>query len=264
MPSLVNAVTLLNLAASVFGSPTKLRRQEDILEALPEKASDLELKFQPYLDFDKDSCYNTAAIAPDGTINEGDDATGTESGDCRDLAHLENSNAYSRSRCNNGICAVMYEYYFEKDQVQRITMLWGHKHEWENVVVFSRQDSDEIIHVAPSGHGKYMSGDNPLFKDNTHPYIVYHKHGPSAHVFRIAAQSDIDGPENHSDSFYRSPLVGWDNWPEGRRDQLMTHEWGSNKGGGKIMPKIRDEDFGDFLQKAAGDSVPGFDPHAEN
>lgn len=107
MLSLVNAVTLLNLAASVSGSPTKLRRQDDILEALPEKASDLEFKFQPYLDFDTNGCYNTAAIAPDGTINEGDEATGTERGDCRDLAHLEHSNAYSRARCNNGICAVM-------------------------------------------------------------------------------------------------------------------------------------------------------------
>ena len=44
----------------------------------------------------------------------------------------------------------------------------------------------------------------------------------------------------------------------------MTHDWGSNKGGGKIMPKIRDEDFGDYLEKAAGDNVPGFDPHAED
>lgn len=109
-----------------------------------------------------------------------------------------------------------------------------------------------------------MSGDNPLFEDNTHPYIVYHKDSISAHVFRIAAQSDIDGPENHSGSFYRSPLVGWDNWPEGLRDSLMTHDWGSNAGGGKIMPKIGDDNFGDYLEKAAGANVEGFDPHAED
>lgn len=34
---------------------------------------------------------------------------------CRDATDLDNNNVYSRSRCNNGWCAHLYEYYFEKD-----------------------------------------------------------------------------------------------------------------------------------------------------
>lgn len=52
----------------------------------------------------------------------------------RDPPQLANSNAYSRKRCNNGYCAVMYEYYFEKDQAVAGTFLGGHRHDWENIV----------------------------------------------------------------------------------------------------------------------------------
>lgn len=79
----------------------------DVLTALPENADDRETKFQPWLDFDTNGCYNTAAVDPDGNTNPGHDATGTPGGDCRDPHQLENSNAYSRARCNNGYCAIM-------------------------------------------------------------------------------------------------------------------------------------------------------------
>lgn len=37
-------------------------------------------------------------------------------GNCRDRSDLDNSQTYSREKCNNGWCAVMYASYFEKDQ----------------------------------------------------------------------------------------------------------------------------------------------------
>lgn len=98
--------TLLGALSVVRATPMTLAKR-DVLTALPESADETELKFQPHLDFDTDGCYNTAAIDPDGNTNPGHDATGTPQGDCRDPHQLENSNVYSRARCNNGVCAVM-------------------------------------------------------------------------------------------------------------------------------------------------------------
>lgn len=72
------------------------------------------------MDFDTDSCYNTPAIGIDGTINPGLDNnnTGLSEG-CHDLSDLQNNNVYSRARCNNGWCAYVYDYYFEKEYALR-------------------------------------------------------------------------------------------------------------------------------------------------
>lgn len=110
MPSVLFATTaLLGALAAVDATPA-LRAKRDVITALPEGADPTELKFQPILDFDSDGCYNTAAIDPSGYCNPGHDATGTPQGDCRDAHQLENSNTYSRMRCNNGICATMCVY----------------------------------------------------------------------------------------------------------------------------------------------------------
>lgn len=79
----------------------------NIITNMEQEASDIEIKYQPWTDYDNDGCYNTAAVQADGTKNEGKGATGTLEGDCRDLHQIENANTYSRARCNNGICAIM-------------------------------------------------------------------------------------------------------------------------------------------------------------
>jgi hypothetical protein len=102
----ITAAALLSAMASVQASPVSVSKR-DVLTALPGGASDIENKFQPALDFDGDGCYQTAAIDPDGNLNPGHGATGTPQGDCRDPPQLDNSNTYSRKRCNNGFCAIM-------------------------------------------------------------------------------------------------------------------------------------------------------------
>jgi hypothetical protein len=102
---LFTAAALLGALASA--SPVSKNIKRDVLTALPGSADETENKFQPALDFDGDGCYQTAAIDPDGNLNPGHGATGTPQGDCRDPHQLENSNTYSRKRCNNGFCAIM-------------------------------------------------------------------------------------------------------------------------------------------------------------
>lgn len=104
MKSTISTAALLGMLAAVEAAPVERR---DIISAIGESATELDLRWQPVLDFDSDGCYNTAAIDPSGYTNPGRGATGTPEGGCRDPPQLENSNVYSRARCNNGICATM-------------------------------------------------------------------------------------------------------------------------------------------------------------
>lgn len=69
--------------------------------ALPSNAEAAEAAYQPAFDYDTDGCYPTPAIGPDGTINGGLKPTGSLSGDCHDASDLDNTNSYSRYKCNN-------------------------------------------------------------------------------------------------------------------------------------------------------------------
>ncbi len=83
----------------------------DLLTPLPLRASGFELLYQPLLDFDRDCCYNTAAISPSGQLNNGIGGGNPVTALllCRSRNRLDNSNVYSRARCNaNGWCAIMY------------------------------------------------------------------------------------------------------------------------------------------------------------
>jgi hypothetical protein len=95
------------VAASVQSEVSEPISKRDVITPLPQSADEIDLKFQPGLDYDSDGCYNTAAISPDGTTNPGRRATAKVQGECQGLAQLQNSNAYSRRRCNNGYCAIM-------------------------------------------------------------------------------------------------------------------------------------------------------------
>ena len=78
--------------------------------ALPQNATDADLKWQPGLDYDSNGCYNVPAIGPTptGDLHPADIAEGlehsftTSSLYCHDKRDLDNTNAYSRQRCNSG------------------------------------------------------------------------------------------------------------------------------------------------------------------
>ncbi|KAH7207775.1 necrosis inducing protein-domain-containing protein [Fusarium redolens] len=218
--------------------------RRDVLTKLPRNADENSLRFQPALDFDKDSCYNTAAVDVQGNLNPGLPNKGSPSAGCRDISRLDNANVYSRSRCNNGWCAYI---------TGRGT--GGHVHDWENVVVFV-QNNKRIARVAPSAHGEYKGATNNPVLDGDHPLIVYHKNGLSTHAFRIAKEEERYDVENDFGWWQIADLVAWDGYPSGFvQEQLTHHDFG------KATIKLVDSRFGDNLKKAAGDSIPGFDPY---
>src|SRR6478736_1575022 len=101
---------------------------------------------------------------------------------------------------------------------------------------------------------------------NGHPLVVYHKVKGDLHEIRFAREKrfvkkstshDIEEPENETGKWFRSPLIGYDHWPD---EDLMAKYLQFHDKWEK--PHIRNEAFGHALKKAAGSfkSVPGFDP----
>ncbi|RGP65182.1 mosquitocidal toxin [Fusarium longipes] len=267
--SLIGLVTVSS-ASTLFTRDQSTFIRREILDPLPQNASSLELEFQPLLDFDMDGCYNTAAMDPKGRTNSGLGPTASPQGRCRDRIQLENANVYSRSRCNNGYCAIMYEYYFEKDQSVGFSFLAGHRHDWENVVVFVKDG--EIIRVVPACHGKYgpykeapagtwpepIKYKNAIPLKDNHPMIVYHRHGGGTHCLRLAHHKDVKDPENPFKAFHRAPLVGWKYWSSMEFRDKMLDAWE-----GHVGPNLDDE-FSRTLEAATGGALPDFDPFVDD
>ncbi|AKH86241.1 hypothetical protein AA958_33015 [Streptomyces sp. CNQ-509] len=222
-------------------------------QALPANADGLEQTFQPAYDYDTDGCYPTPAIGPDGTVNPGLEPGGALDGGCRDAADLDNTNGYSRAKCNNGWCAVVYGLYFEKDQALPGTGLFGHRHDWEHVVLWIRDDQAQ--YVSTSAHGDFDTYPRDQIRwDGTHPKVVYHKDGVGTHAFRPATGND-EPPENHHGGWQFPDLVGWNGYPAGLRDKLSTTDFGSANFG------LKDSSFVSHLEKALPAGIP-FDPGA--
>ncbi|MBL1099225.1 NPP1 family protein [Streptomyces coffeae] len=245
------AYGLLGAAALVAAFPATALA--DPPSALPGNAGDAERTFQPAFDYDTDGCYPTPAIGPDGTVAPGLSLGGDMNGNCRDASDLDNTNSYSRQKCNNGWCAIMYTLYFEKDQASLGGGSAGHRHDWEHVVVWVKDD--QVQYVSTSAHGKFNTYDrSQITFDGTHPKVVYHKDGISTHCFRPANAAD-EQVENHKGAWQFPALVGWDGYPAGIRDKLSQADFG------KATFGIKDGQFTSHLAAAKPADIP-FDPNA--
>lgn len=258
------AIALLVTAPVGLVSASPLQSIRDLFKRDPPhmlspNASSEALRWQPSMDFDTDSCYNVPAIDAAGNVCPGltNEGTGNIDG-CRDQSDLENNNVYVRVRCNNGWCAYVYDYYFEKD-VRRPHVAGsgagGHRHEWEHIIVFVQDGQAKI--VAASRHGDYTTraaDADDVRWDGTHVKIVYHKDGSSTHAFRFA-NADDDRIENHLGVWFRGPLVDYDGFPSLEvRDKLMSYDFKS-----PIAVAINDKNIKKNIDYARNGGAPGFD-----
>lgn len=235
---------VVGIAGSAYAAPPA---------ALPAHAETLETTWQPAYDYDTDGCYPTPAIGPTGTVNGGLKPTGSLSGECHDQSDLDNTNGYSRSKCDNDWCAIMYDLYFEKDQALANSGVGGHRHDWEHVVVWVQNGTAR--YVSTSNHGDFtVHAASSATWSGTHPKIVYHKDGVSTHCFRLAGSND-EPPENHEGTWQYPPLVGWNGYPSGVRDILVAYDFGSADFG------LRDGGFESNLELAMPSGI-SFDPYA--
>jgi lysophospholipase L1-like esterase len=219
--------------------------------ALPQNATDADLKWQPGLDYDSNGCYNVPAIGPTATggldpayISYGLDHNNTTSSlYCHDKRDLDNTNAYSRQRCNNGWCVYLYDYYFEKDvAVEHVVDAGGHVHDWEHIAVWVQNDQAKWVSASQHGHYEVKAAGDVRW-DGTHAKMVYSKDGGATHFFRFATAAD-DPPENDYHTWRRSALVSYNGFPGTLRDQLFNADFGH------ATIAIKDGTFGGDLERA--------------
>ena len=163
---------------------------------------------------------------------------------------MVNNNVYVRHRCNNGWCAYLYDYYFEKDVA--FWGLGGHRHDWEHVVVWVQDGKPKL--VSASVHGGYeIRETSQIHWDGTHPKIVYHKGGINTHSFRFGVLKDSKIQNDVGDWFY-GDLVSWDGFPsKAIRDKLSEADFGS------ANFALIDSRFLGHLKKSRGNEAPEFD-----
>ncbi|MFE7069692.1 NPP1 family protein [Streptomyces sp. NPDC057620] len=228
------------------------------MKGLPQKAGGTESSFSPAFDFDKDSCYPAVAITQLGVVNPGLDFVGGATGQCRDPEDLNRNQLYARSTCNNGWCAVMYALYFEKDVPSAggnaITGA-GHNHDWEHVISWINQSTNQVEYVSVTAHGSYhtTARDQVLF-EGTHPKVVYHQDGGSTHALRLGNGTD-EPVENDSGAWVHPPLVDWNGFPSTElRDKLMNADFEH------AQLDLRDSSYASKLAQAKPQDVP-LDPN---
>ncbi|HET6741183.1 MAG TPA: NPP1 family protein, partial [Kribbella sp.] len=154
--------------------------------------------------------------------------------------------------------AIVYASYFEKDQALPGSSLGGHRHDWEHVISWVNQSSNQVEYVTTTQHSSQVTYTRSQVRfDGSHPKVVYHKDGASTHFFRLANSND-EPPENHYHNWRYPPLVGWNGYPStSLRDTLMTADFGS--------ATIKITDSGDrfrYLLNASKPSGIPFDPWA--
>ncbi|CAA0110825.1 Uncharacterised protein [BD1-7 clade bacterium] len=200
--------TLLTLI--VLAGATNLVVASDF-PALDEAIDDAHvLDITPIFDFDGDGCFPAAGISRDGKQNPGLKTSGSLGGDCRASDFLATSNTLHRSACvsKDGVeyCGHFFALYFEKDQVVPGWDLLGHRHDWEQAAVWTKDGV--VTHAGVSAHGNMDT--RPLADvphTNSHPHVVYHKDGGLTHSMRFAKSGEL--AENPYGEFVTPPIISW-------------------------------------------------------
>lgn len=188
-------------------------------------------RFQPYLKV-YSGCVPFPAVDAQGNTNGGLKPTGAPEGRCS----KNTGQVYSRSAWYNGVWAIMYSWYFPKDEASPSL---GHRHDWEGIVVWIDNPANQntkVLSIAYSGHGKFTnvapSGTN--MKDGTHPLIAYDSTWPINHELMMSDRV-VGGTQ---------PLIGWDDLTPAARNALNTTNFG------KANVPFNNANFNNNLRKA--------------
>lgn len=258
------AVVAGSTAALIIGMTSSAHA--GVLTPLPESTTTFQKTFQPVFDYDTDGCLPVAAIDINGTLNGGLDDSGAITGQCRS-GHLGNANTYSRAKCNNGWCAIIYTLYFEKDMACTACTALSHRHDWEAAVIWVRQGSGTPSYASVSAHGDYTTRNwSDVPRDGVRLKVVYHKEGNlgtdvGTHSFRFAGWDER--AEAWGDGGWDFPrLVTWTRFPAGNNGVDLQARM-QNATWGRANFPLKDGRFNDELNAAKRGPAAGipFDPY---
>lgn len=194
-------VTLIQLCSNVLAANFVS------LDAAPVKGVN---HIAPVFDFDGDGCYPAAGVSRLGEMNPGLETSGSLGGGCRTSNFLAYSNTLHRQKCiylgTDKYCGHFYSLYFEKDQVIAGIDWFGHRHDWEQAAVWTK--NDVVTHGSVSAHGDMETKPiSEIPRNGKQIKVVYHKDGITTHALRFAKINEI--AENSYGQFVTPPIISW-------------------------------------------------------
>lgn len=188
-----------------------------------------EKRFQPYLKVFNGSV-PFPAVDKNGNTGGGLALTGSSNGSCGSSI----GQIYARSTWYNGVWAIMYAWYFPKDE----SSPWmGHRHDWEGVIVWIDNPAvanPKVLAISNSMHGGYgHATPTESNMSETHPLIGYESFWPLNHQTII---TNVKGGTQ--------PLIDWNDLTVAARNALTTTDFGDAN-----VP-FKDANFGNNLEKA--------------
>ena len=191
--------------------------------------------FQPYLNVSS-GCVPFPAVDAAGNVGGGLDNSGAENGGCSS----SRGQVYVRQAKYGNLCAIMYAWYFPKDQNVNGPGNLGHRHDWEDIVVWltSCTTNGQIRQISYSQHGEYQkvtfnqSGGLKLY--GAHPKVNYGQHG-GVLDHDVSPTDKVGGQQ---------PGIAWETMTPASRYELNVHDFG------KAVVPFRDYNFVANLYKA--------------
>ena len=258
----------LAMAALGAAAPSSVAPRADVpsiphneVKGFEEKALEVVLKFKPFLKVSS-GCVPWPAVNDKGEVryapspsllsniwhyesvtdtnfslnSKGLKNTGSPSGECGS----NKGQVYTRAKVFPNSLAIMYAWYMPKDQPAHSATGSGHRHEWENAVVWLSDNSDnaKFLGVAWSKHGGYGHAKADDLSDDKlsdgHPLIEYFTNGFTNHELK---SSTIKGGTQ--------PAIHWPDLPQKSRDALNKADFGDAN-----VP-FKDDNFENNLKKAS-------------
>ncbi|KAF1817396.1 NPP1-domain-containing protein [Eremomyces bilateralis CBS 781.70] len=229
-----NILSLLVAANAVCAWPFQRRAVlgHDQIVGFPQTvpsgtAGELYLKFQPWLEV-YSGCVPFAAVDADGNTSGGLAKTGKPNERCGNNI----GQVYARIGTHNGQSGIMYSWYMPKDSP---SSGFGHRHEWENVVVWLSEASMSATAtgMSVSQHGGYQKSED-FFSSGSRPLVGYLSIWPINHQM-------IFTPEKGGEQ----PLIAWESLPGAARSALENTNFGD-----ATVP-FKESTFAGNLEKAA-------------
>ncbi|CAG8297389.1 unnamed protein product [Penicillium salamii] len=218
IPQLLTSLAALAVLP-VSATPHALSRRgtvdSDKLVGLPQTlpsgaTGDLYLAYQPHLKV-VNGCVPFPAVDADGNTNAGLNPTGSSNGGCSSST----GQIYVRSGASGDHYAVMYSWYFPKDEPSTGI---GHRHDWEGVIVWLSDSSStaasNVLAVCPSAHGGWDCSTSDFTLDGTSPLIKYESIWPVDHSLGLT--TTVGGTQ---------PMVAWESLSSAVQNALDTTDF---------------------------------------
>jgi hypothetical protein len=191
--------------------------------------------FQPYLTVSS-GCVPFPAVDSSGNVSGGLDNSGAVNGHCSSSG----GQVYVRSANYGGKCAIMYAWYFPKDQNVNGPANKGHRHDWEDIVVWLNTctTGGKIQQISYSQHGSYQkvayNSPGGLKLSGTHPKVNYGQHGG-------ILDHNVSPTDNQGGT---QPGIAWQTMTQASRNTLSGYNFGA-----AVVP-FKDSEFTKNLGKA--------------